>query len=280
MPVKKEYIYIVFKYLVYAALGYNVIAFLLESMSTAGVIYDGTPTLSQIILAYTDPIDTAAWFVLLLTLELETCIIDDEKLRGPLYWGMNAINTVCYVIIVYSFWGYLGTLLDVPMTFTAFAGDACAAVGGDAQLLLALDEYTPLTPENCTQIVGPAYFSAPLNMYANQEALNATNLLAWVDVINSATWIIVVGVIQLEVYLQSSKLYGTRFFTIYKSSKIGLYVVLFGACLIWWSESSWLDGWDATLWLVAFFFIELNIFTWQEEVAHKRDDVPPLGEHA
>jgi hypothetical protein len=31
-----------------------------------------------------------------------------------------------------------------------------------------------------------------------------------------------------------------------------------------------LDFWDAFIWLVAFFFIEMNLFQWQEETAAGR----------
>lgn len=271
MIVKQTRVYLVFKYLVYLALSYNVFSFAVEAIAGAEIVYDGAPTIGQFIVAYADPIDTAAWLVLLLMLELETFVIEDENLDGPLYWTINAVNTICYVIIIYSLYGYVGTLIDVPMSFTSFSGDACAAIGGDASFLLRLDEYQPLSADNCVLISETAHYSESLNMYATPSALELTSLLAWTDVVNSATWIIVVGVLQLEVYLQSSKLYGTRFFTAYKSSKIVLYGVLFVCCVIWWFNGHPLDAWDATLWLIAFFFIEVNVLNWQEENARKRE---------
>ena len=37
----------------------------------------------------------------------------------------------------------------------------------------------------------------------------------------------------------------------------------------WWLDAPW-DAWDAFLWLVAFFFIEMNMLSWQEENAKRR----------
>jgi hypothetical protein len=44
-----------------------------------------------------------------------------------------------------------------------------------------------------------------------------------------------------------------------------MYTVLFGAAVYWGVEGTFLDFWDAFLWLVAFVFIEMNVFEWREE---------------
>ena len=44
-----------------------------------------------------------------------------------------------------------------------------------------------------------------------------------------------------------------------------LYPVLFVAAVYWGFEGSFLDFWDAFLWLVAFVFIEMNVLEWHEE---------------
>ena len=50
-----------------------------------------------------------------------------------------------------------------------------------------------------------------------------------------------------------------------KFVKLVLYGVLFVAAAYWWVAGSFLDFWDAALWLFAFIFIELNVFEWQHE---------------
>ena len=93
---------------------------------------------------------------------------------------------------------------------------------------------------------------------------------AWVDVINSGTWILVVIVLENEVRLQlrgnlsAQIIYSTRYL------KYTLYAILFGAAAYWGVEGSFVDFWDASLWLFAFIFIELNVFEWQQETRQKK----------
>ena len=48
-------------------------------------------------------------------------------------------------------------------------------------------------------------------------------------------------------------------------SKLILYSLLFLAAIYWGFEGDFVDFWDAFLWLVAFVFIELNVFEWHQE---------------
>jgi len=46
-----------------------------------------------------------------------------------------------------------------------------------------------------------------------------------------------------------------------------LYSILFAAAAYWGLLGDFLDFWDAFMWLVAFVFIEMNIFQWQAETS-------------
>ena len=48
-------------------------------------------------------------------------------------------------------------------------------------------------------------------------------------------------------------------------SKFALYSLLLLAAIYWGIKGDLVDFWDAFLWLVAFAFIELNIFEWRHE---------------
>ena len=50
-----------------------------------------------------------------------------------------------------------------------------------------------------------------------------------------------------------------------KYLKMGLYGILLACAVYWWFLGDILDFWDSFLWIVAFFFIELNLFQWQAE---------------
>ena len=49
------------------------------------------------------------------------------------------------------------------------------------------------------------------------------------------------------------------------SAKFVLYTTLFLAAIYWGIKGDFVDFWDAFLWLVAFIFIELNVFDWRQE---------------
>jgi hypothetical protein len=50
------------------------------------------------------------------------------------------------------------------------------------------------------------------------------------------------------------------------------YLVLFGAAAYWGVNGDFLDFWDALLWLVAFIFIEMNVFQ-----RHGESSVPRIS---
>jgi hypothetical protein len=89
--------------------------------------------------------------------------------------------------------------------------------------------------------------------------------LAWVDVINSAVWLLVVIVLEIDVRLQEhDKLRGLAL-RLSNLSKYVLYSILLLAAIYWGVKGDFVDFWDAFLWLVAFVFIELNVFEWRQE---------------
>ena len=51
--------------------------------------------------------------------------------------------------------------------------------------------------------------------------------------------------------------------------KFAVYGTLFLAAGYWGIAGSFLDFWDAALWLFAFIFIELNVFEWQAETSQQ-----------
>jgi hypothetical protein len=110
------------------------------------------------------------------------------------------------------------------------------------------------------------FFQFP-NISAVVDESGKTELfrLAWVDVINSAVWLLVVVVLEIDVRLQDRNLLTGLAQRLSTLSKYVLYSTLFLAAVYWGIKGDFVDFWDAFLWLVAFIFIELNIFQWQKE---------------
>jgi hypothetical protein len=252
------------KYLTYSLLAVNVYLFLDEELLALEHTFTNGFGLTDIIQAFSATIDTAAWVVLLLLFELETSVLEDEKIVGRVKWCLHGIRAFCYLFIVYAFYGYIVELLALYQVELIEVSDACALLGADWSLLVTIDEYVVLNQANCA-IAGDLWQVGGFSIVADTETLRAVQWLGWTDVFNAAAWLLVVVVLEVDVRLQLRGQYSDHLVAINKVIKLVLYSVLFGAALYWWLKGDFLDFWDAFLWLFAFIFIEMNVFDWQAE---------------
>ncbi len=254
------------KYAVYGLLMVNVGLFLQEEMTSFAQLFTGELDAEMLVQAFSATIDTAAWVVLLLMFELETYVLPDEAIRGKVKWSLHGLRIAAFLFIGYACYGYF-----VEMFY--FYGDSVVplAVSGACTLgegwsiLVKLDEFQPLTAETCAMLQGSLWQVGSGQVVADADTLRATRWLAWADVINSVTWILVVLLLEIDVRLQLRGAYAGRVLLASKISKVVLYGILFAAAVYWGFEGDFLDFWDAFLWLFAFFFIEQNLFAWQAE---------------
>lgn len=257
------------KYFVYALLSLNVYLFLQEEQQALQYTFIEGFEPSQLIQVFAATIDTTAWVVLLLLFELETSVLDDSRIHGVTRWTLHGVRGLCYIAVVWAFTGYCSELATVYSVIPLTASDPCAMVGGDYSLLMSLDDYVPLNAENCAAVASPLYQLDGFNIIAAQDNLDAARWLAWTDLINSADWILVVIVLEMEVRLQLRGDLSDGVMSVTKYIKFTLYGILFAAAAYWGYAGTFLDFWDASLWLFAFIFIELNVFEWQHETTQQ-----------
>jgi hypothetical protein len=78
------------------------------------------------------------------------------------------------------------------------------------------------------------------------------------DIWNSFTWLILIAILQYDVYYPGS--YSRLEWLIRNSLKIVLYIALIVYTILWGvDDGKFVDFWDAFLWILAFFTIEMNI---------------------
>ena len=116
------------KYLVYVLLSFNIYLFLQEELSALEHTFVDGFELSQIIQVFSATIDTAAWVLLLLLFELETSVLDDDKIRGSVKWSLHGLRLVCYAAVFYAFTGYYAELVALYQVTSLAAFDACASL--------------------------------------------------------------------------------------------------------------------------------------------------------
>lgn len=264
------------KYLTYTLLFFNVLFFMREELGSLQHTFTGGMTVPQFVQVFASTIDTAAWVILLLLFELETSVLEDAQIRGWVKHSIHGVRLLCGVAIVWAFFGYWAELLTLYNTSPLDSWQGCEELGQGWSLLIRLDEYMPLDAQNCTTVANSALQISDFEIVASPEVLRSTHWLAWTDVINSAAWILVVVMLEIEVRLQ---LRGGLTEGIVRSTrylKYVLYGVLFTAAVYWGFEGKFLDFWDACLWLFAFIFIELNVFDWQQESSEREHALSEL----
>ena len=255
-----------FKYTIYILLAIDVWWFFQEDLAASAAVFNGVLNWSNLVEAFTASIDSLAWVILLLLFELETAVIPDEKLQGALKWVLMAIRVTCYFFIVSALYGYIykfGYITDFAPISIA---DVCSLVGGEWNYIADLDDYPPIDATSCALLQGQQLFLVSgTDIIGTRAALDSARDLAIIDIVNSATWLIIVVLLEAEVWMQLRQLLTGAILKVSKYLKGFFYALLFVCAIYWGFEGSFVDFWDAFLWLVSFIFIEMNIFQWHEE---------------
>jgi len=257
-----------FKYIVYVFLAMNIYWFFAEEVLAAKLLYPDGVGIRDIIGAYPATVDTAAWVVLLLMFELETYVLEDDHFTKSVNWALHSVRFGCYAFIVYAFFGYIGNLTSVQdVSPLAGISDLCTLVDDRWSYSYDIEEYATITLANCTTFSSAEAFLqfADARAVVDAPGLKAIIGLAWIDVINAAVWLLVVLVLEVDVRLQEHNRFEGWALRISTAMKVALYGTLLYAAIYWGIKGDFVDFWDAFLWLVAFVFIELNVFEWRQE---------------
>jgi hypothetical protein len=259
-------VYTAFKYTIYLLLAVNTVLFFQEDLAASAATFGGSIGWNNLTEAFTASIDTAAWLILLLLFELETAVIPDEKLEGSLKWILMAVRVVCYFFIVSAFYGYYAKYAVITDVSPYRIADVCSLVGNDWSWVFDFDEYPLLDAEACVLLQGETLLQVNgTQIIGSEAALAAARDLAIIDIVNAGTWLIIVVLLEVEVWLQLREMLTENQVRIGKYVKGFFYALLFVCATLWGFWGDFLDFWDAFLWLVAFIFIEMNIFKWHEE---------------
>jgi hypothetical protein len=257
----------IFKYTIYALLTLNVYFFFAEEWAAASTRFADGVEFGDIIEGFAATIDTTAWVVLLLMFELETSVLTDNVTKRVSVM-MHTLRVLCYVVIVYAFYGYLTKLLFLLAASPLPDVSALCSLAGEGwSYAVDLDEYELVTLANCATLSSADSFMQLSGLRAAVDAGGLTDItrLAWVDVINSGVWLIVVFLLEVDVRLQEHHRYYGVAVRVSNLLKYVVYSILLAAAIYWGIKGDFVDFWDAFLWLIAFVFIEMNVFEWRQE---------------
>ena len=273
MTLNKRALFQLFKYAVYMLLAMNIYWFFVEEHAAVKTQFANGLGLFDVIEAYVATIDTAAWVILLLMFELETFVLDDEQFTPPIKWTLHGLRIICYTFIIYACYGYFATLFSqLDITTLVGISNLCQLADGQWSYSTTLDEYSVISAINCADLSSANSFLRFGETYAVVDAAGHRDILilASVDVINAVVWILVVLVLEMDVRLQEKDRLEGTILTISTVLKYVLYSILLLAAVYWGFKGDFVDFWDAFLWLVAFFFIEMNVIEWRHEEAEEK----------
>ncbi len=256
-----------FKYAVYSLLVLNVFLFLNKELKAARHRFSDGIVWTDLIDAFSSTIDTGAWVVLILLFELETFTLSDEQLKGNIKWLLRILRSFSYVVICYAFYGYLvkyGWIMDFTTIDTK---NLCQFTG--QSWMIEVDQFETITKENCGTLNTSTdlFKKSDQHIFTDLTQWTTSFRLALTDIFNSAAWILVVVVLEIDIWLQLKNQLTGKIYWISKIIKALLYTILLGAAIYWGIVGNFLEFWDAFLWIVAFIFIENNLFEWQAKRA-------------
>ena len=277
MNIDRATLFQFFKYAVYALLALDTYLFFAIEYPAAQVQFPGGVAAADLIEAFAATVDMVAWVVLLLMFELETYVLEDRHFTPRVTWALHGVRVICYSFIVYAFYGYIANLTTAYIVSPLLGvTDICSLAVDQWTYAVGMDEYVEITAANCASFSHSASFLQLEGMQTivDGDGLRDIQYLAWVDVINAAVWLVIVLVLEIDVWLQEHDKYEGLALTISTIIKFASYSILFIAAIYWGFEGDFVDFWDAFLWLVAFFFIEMNVVEWRHEVAEERENLP------
>lgn len=264
------YWFAVFKTGVYLALTANIGFFFQDESQAATHLLRSGVSIALVLEAYAATIDTTAWVVLLLMFELETHQLDDSVLTPRVNRLLLFVRALCYGFIVFAFLGYVMKGLSLLNVVPLAVGGLCDLAASGYQQMPGLDEFVALTAGGCATSVLAASGAIMVNhddlWVVSTPDWAAIKGLALVDVSNSATWILIVILLEFEVRFGLWRALPGALTQWLWVSKIALYGLLVAFAIFWGFGGSILDFWDAFLWILAFVFIERNVFVWEQEL--------------
>ena len=268
MTINRGTLFQFFKYAVYALLTLNVYWFFAEEQLAAQLQFPLGVKAGDLIEAYASAIDTAAWVVLLLMFELETFVLEDHHFTKKVTWTLHGVRAFSYLFIVYAFYGYIANaIFSYDMIPLSNISNLCTLIEDQWSYAVDIDEYVQITAFNCSSFTSNSVFQqfGELPAVVDEPGLRNIQYLAWVDVINAGVWLLIVLILEIDVRLQERDRLQGLALRLSKGIKFGLYAILLLAAIYWGIKGDFVDFWDAFLWLVAFFFIEMNVVEWRQE---------------
>jgi len=258
------------KVIVYALLLVNFALYIADDLAIASHTMRNGGTLLDWAGAFATTIDESAWIVLLALFELETYVLSDESLTRSKMVLMHLVRFICYISLGHTLYAYGITVYDLgQVTPIAGINNLCQLVDADVSYAINL-LYTHVDGGNCSQLSSASqffYIDPPENIIVNSSAgLVIERQLAWVDMLEAITWLLILFAIEMTVRLQDRGVAEGAAIKSLNTVKFMLYSLLWCVIFYWLYRGHWMFAWDEFVWIAGFIAIEMNVVEWRNEI--------------
>ena len=186
-------------------------------------------------------------------------------------------RVLCYGLILSAFAGYSEKLLEINSAPSIGAAEFCGDVNPDFKLRRGLDDFEG-SVERSAVPTGVLRQHDEQRWVATIEDYERFKGLAWIDVLNAAAWLVIVAMLEFEIRTGLKARASRQSVNALNAVKGLLYLGLVGFAIYWGIDGKPIDFWDAFLWIVAFVYIERNLFIpWEDAALSVEPSSAPLG---
>ena len=258
------------KLVVYSLLIFNFFLYIRDDFVTSSHTLRSGSTFLEITRSFATTIDESAWITLLLLFELETYLLSDDPLSRSKTLLMQVIRLICYVSLAHTLYAWFGNLMELY---------ASVPIEGITSLCQMIDEdvsyafnlvYTEIDQSNCASLSTATqffYVDPPTFLIVEDHAgLVIEKQLAWIDLFEAITWLVILFTIEVAVWLQDRNIGKGLIFKVLKATKLSLYSLLWTAVAYWIYRGHYMFAWDEFVWIAGFTAIEMNMVEWRKEI--------------
>jgi hypothetical protein len=217
--------------------------------------------------AFRTTIDLAAWLLLIAFFEIETYFLSNDAARKT-ELTLQGLRMVCYIALFHTLYANIMALDDFAKVKSLPHISQLCQLANEGVSYLSNVSYTDVTLENCASLGrGSEWFS----IYNGDVVMDAgsfagDHFLARVDLVECSTWLIIMGLIELNIRLQERGITKGALVSATHKIKTILYLLLLSVCGYWAYVGLWLYAWDEFLWIAGFAAIEMNLSEWRDDI--------------
>jgi len=256
------------KWIVYTLLVLNFGYYLFDDWRVAQSTLLPDASFLEITSAYATTFDELGWFGIIFLLEIETYWIEDEIKNGLVYWLMQVVRLICYVIVVHTLYAFVVTAIDLGnATVLTDIGSLCMLVGEDLSFTRNL-VYELIDAGNCASLGqgGDIYRFVGEPVVSDTPGYQVAIRHAWVDVIEIAGWLTISLLITFVMLLQNRGIYKSAWIRGADRLQYVVYTIIAGTAFYWAFYGYYVYTWDILLWIGGFAIIDANLAEWRDEL--------------